>query len=76
MKYYANGIEWEFEEQADGWIGIYQIDHGAKIPHIQAKDIEHAKSYCNYYERITVPFNVIDEESPCYGNILCLFGGD
>lgn len=75
MKYYANNIEWEFEPLADGWIAIYMLDKGTRIPHIQARDTEHAKSYCNMYERVSVPFNSIDEESKPHGNILCLFGG-
>lgn len=76
MKYYANGIEWEFEVQSDGWIGIYQLDRGVRIPFIQAKDYEHARSFCNMYERITVPFGVLCDDEKCSGNILCLFGGD
>lgn len=74
MKYYANNIEWEFDTLNDGWIAVYMLDNGFKIPAIQAKDIEHAKSYCNLYERVNVPFNIINEEDKSYGNVLCLFG--
>lgn len=75
MRYYANNIEWELEQLPDGWIAIYMIDNGTKLPRIQAKDMEHAKSYCNMYERVNVPFNAIDDESQGYSNVLCLFGG-
>jgi len=47
QNYYANGIDYVFDTEADGWISIYEFRDGLPLrPLIQAKDIEHAESYC------------------------------
>lgn len=55
---YKNGLTYKFEEQADGWIGIY-LEHEETHelhPLIQAKDEKAAMAYIALRER--VPFNV------------------
>lgn len=62
MRYHANGIDYELEEDwIDGWINVYEIhpETHERIPKIRARDMMHAQSYCNFTERINVPFNVL-----------------
>lgn len=49
--YSANNIEWEFEELQDGWIAIYEVSFGERIPRVQAKTREFAEQWCDMHER-------------------------
>ena len=59
--HYVNRISYKFVTMKDGWIAIFEYQHwnGQYIPLIQAKDIEHAESYCFMREPVTVPVNRI-----------------
>lgn len=52
-----NGIDYKFLTMHDDWIAIFEFnaDTGEYKPLTQAKDIEHARSYCERRERIPVP---------------------
>lgn len=55
--YYVNRISYKFVTMNDNWIAIFEYDHvrGEYIPLIQAKDIEHAESFCFMREPVPVP---------------------
>lgn len=57
--YRANRISYKFVTMNDNWIAIFEYDHmrGEYIPLIQARDMEHAESYCDLREPIPVPVN-------------------
>lgn len=42
---YANGLDYIFILEQDGWISIMDVTGGNYRPVIQAKDVEHAESY-------------------------------
>lgn len=52
-----NGIDYKFLTARDGWVVIfeYNADISEYKSLIEAKDIEHARSYCARRERIPVP---------------------
>lgn len=52
-----NGIDYKFLTARDGWVVIfeYNADISEYKPLIEAKDIEHARSYCARREKIPVP---------------------
>ena len=55
-----NTIEYKLCTMKDGWIAVFEADpNGEYTPIIQAKDLEHARSYCNMREPVTVPVNII-----------------
>ena len=58
---YSNNITYELVIMKDGWVGILERDdyNGNYYPQIQARDLNHAKSWCTMTERINVPFQVI-----------------
>jgi len=57
MRYYANGLTFKLEQERDGWWSIYRLHEytGKYIPQLQARDLEHAKSYCDMIEPVPVP---------------------
>ena len=57
MRYYVNGFTFKLEQEKDGWWSIYRLNEftGKYMPQLQAKDLEHAKSYCDMQEPIVVP---------------------
>lgn len=57
IKYYANGLDFKIEKEEDGWYSIYQWNEYTMnyMPKIQAKDLEHAKTFCNFCEPKVVP---------------------
>lgn len=61
MHYYANGFNYKFEQEKDGWWSIYRLHEATMkyIPVIQAKDLAHAESYCDLCEAVTVPMERI-----------------
>ena len=61
MRYYANGFTFKLEQEKDGWWSIYRLNEftGKYMPQLQAKDLEHAKSYCDMQEPIVVPLEKI-----------------
>ena len=52
-----NGFDYKFCTLKDGWIAVieYNSDTNEYKPLIEAKDFEHARSYCARCERIPVP---------------------
>lgn len=58
-KRYANGIDYLFIKENDGWYSIIDISDGGYRAVIQAKTLEHAESYISMIERIDVPFTVL-----------------
>ena len=54
---YYNGIDYKFLTMRDGWIAIFEFvaDTGEYKPLVEAKDLEHARSYCERRERMPVP---------------------
>ena len=59
--YYCNNITYELATMKDGWIAIFERDdyNGDYYPQIQARDMEHAHSWCYRTERSNVPYQVI-----------------
>lgn len=52
----ANGINYRFEFEPDGWVSIYELnDSGLPIPVIQACNLEKAEEYIYFRERPNVP---------------------
>ena len=49
---YANGLDYIFIFEKDGWISVMDVTGGIYSPVIQAKDTEHAESYISLRERI------------------------
>ena len=49
MHYYANGFNYKFIQEKDGWWSIYRYHEyrGEYIPLLQAKDLEHCKTYAD-----------------------------
>ena len=58
---YINGIEYEFVEEKDGSISIYQIHEitRERIPCIQAINMDKALAWCSMRERPRIQFNVL-----------------
>lgn len=58
---YKNGNDYMLVEEEDGWWSIYRWhEHKMQfVPCLQAKDYEHARSYCAFTEIPRVPFNVL-----------------
>ena len=52
---YANGIDYIFIHEKDGWISIMNVTGGIYKPVIQAKDSEHADNFIALREPLTVP---------------------
>lgn len=59
LKRYANGIDYLFIKENDGWYSIVDISYGEYRAVIQAKTLKHAETYINMTERINVPFTVL-----------------
>nr|DAR88481.1 MAG TPA: hypothetical protein [Bacteriophage sp.] len=59
LKRYANGIDYLFIKENDGWYSIIDISDDGYRALIQAQTLEHAESYINMRERINVPFTVL-----------------
>jgi hypothetical protein len=55
LRRYANGLDYIFVKERDGWYSILDVTGGIYRPVIQAKDIEHAESYIAMREPINVP---------------------
>lgn len=58
---YENNVCYELATMKDGWIGIFEHNEltSCYYPVIQARDMNHAKSYCAMTEQIDVPFQVL-----------------
>lgn len=59
LKRHANGIDYVFIKENDGWYSIVDISDDGYRALIQAKTLKHAESYINMRERINVPFTVL-----------------
>lgn len=59
LKRYANGIDYLFIKENDGWYSIIDISDGGYRALLQAYTLEHVESYINMRERIDVPFTVL-----------------
>ena len=59
---YGHGATFKIKQEKDGWWSIYRVHDFTRelIPMIQAKDMNHALSYIDRLEYISVPFNVIE----------------
>lgn len=59
---YGHGATFKIKQEQDGWWSIYRVHDFTHelIPMIQAKDRNHALSYIDRFEYISVPFNVIE----------------
>ncbi len=54
--YRANGINYIFEEEVDGWISIYKYEDGiGRIPIIQACNMQKAEEFAIFREELSVP---------------------
>ena len=57
--HYANGLDYVFVKEPDGWISILQRQQsGEYTPIIQARDEPHAKGYIYMIEPLTIPANI------------------
>lgn len=56
---YINDIAYNLVKMKDEWIAVFSVRNGEYIPMIQAKDREHAVSFCQMREPVPVPVNVI-----------------
>lgn len=56
-----NGIDYKLVTESDGWISIYEYNphSGSYSPLIQARDMEHAHSYCCMREPVPAGVNRI-----------------
>lgn len=61
MLYYANKFTYKLIEENDGWWSIYRFNEYTNkyMPMLQAKDLSHAKSYCDLCEPVVVPLRPI-----------------
>lgn len=59
LRRYANGLDYIFVKERDGWYSILDVTGGIYRPVIQAKDIEHAESYIAMIEPINVPVDFL-----------------
>ena len=52
IKYFANGYQYKFIQEHDGWWSIYRWHEFNRefMPIIQSKDLEHCKKYCDFCE--------------------------
>lgn len=59
--YYCNNITYELVTMKDRWVAIFERNdyNGDYYPQIQARDMQHATSWCYRRERINVPFTVL-----------------
>lgn len=57
--YYANGFTYKLKQEEDGWWSIYRYnkDTGMYNPVLQARDLEHAKTWCDLCEPVPVAMN-------------------
>lgn len=55
LRRYANGIDYIFIKEDDGWYSIFNVTGGVYSPVIQAKDLKHADSYIAMQEPVSVP---------------------
>ena len=65
MHYYANGFNYKFIQEQDGWWSIYRYNSSEYVPLLQAKDLEHCISYVEMCEACPIRLRRIDE---IYGN--------
>ena len=56
---YANGLDYLYVFERDGWISIINVTGGYYSPVIQAKDEAHADSCIGLIEAVTIPINII-----------------
>ena len=59
LRRYANGLDYIFIKERDGWYSIFDVTGGIYTPKIQAKDLEHAERYIAMIEPLNVPVNII-----------------
>lgn len=59
LKRYANGIDYLFIKENDGWYSIIDISDGGYRAVIQAQTLKYAEGYISMIERIDVPFTVL-----------------
>lgn len=64
-RYRANGAEYILITRADGWIQIVDAtDPGELRPMIEARDRQHAESFCELTEPLRVPVQLIAPDRP------------
>lgn len=57
---WINQIEYKFGQMLDGWTAVFErTETGDYMPLTQAKDLEHARSFCNMREPVTVPVSFL-----------------
>lgn len=61
MHYYANGFNYKFIQEQDGWWSIYRYNGVRYVPLLQAKDLEHCKTYADMCEASPVVLRRLDE---------------
>ena len=61
MHYYANGFDYKFIQEKDGWWSIYRYNGVEYVPLLQAKDLEHCKTYADMCEASPVVLRRLDE---------------
>lgn len=58
--YYCNRLDWILISMKDEWIAVFEkINPNYFRPATQARDMDHAKSYCQMVEPVTVPLQVL-----------------
>lgn len=61
--YRANGINYDFVLESDGWWSIYEINDGLPPkPLLQASDLEHCISYAQSIEKLDFQAKKLLEE--------------
>lgn len=56
---HANGLDYIFIKERDGWYSIINVTGGVYRPTIQAKDLEHAESYIAFIEPLPVGVKIL-----------------
>lgn len=56
---HANGYDYMFIKEPDGWYSIFNVTGGIHLPEIQARDIQSAENYIYMIEPAPVWLNEI-----------------
>ena len=59
---YINGISYVMATMKVGWVAVLHVGASGYTPVVKAENINHARSYCNLIEPVTVPMQEICPE--------------
>ena len=56
---YFNNLTFFYSRMPDNWIAVFKVRNGEYIPGTQAFNEDYADAYCNQFEPIPVPVNIL-----------------